>query len=922
MLVLDILQHEHELEIALSSQAQPSCSVIHLSPVREAIECIREFAESLMLPVDAVVNKLSNVLGQNPLPEIWRNAIDKAITEPDEDTAAGLSRFNEVVPLLLNLDDAPKTSILTSMSFNPRVLSAFAPPNVVGSVYLEAHLGKAPQSTDIVEFLCGHPAVLKTGSLGKGQTRRQVWMEPISSLEVAQSLTSVRPEIKPNNWIRVTKGPYIDDIGLVIRRETGPAQKRLAVLLVPHLPPLLPPPIPLEHSTHPNHPIASDNVPPKPMALASEDAQFHTRKRKRAGEQFAQALFDPSRTPKPCKRLGAQRYQMGRDEFEHGLLIGKFSYGSVTREDVAMDDVTRRLLKQSNHPNLRLVHLPVSSGWRFFVNDRVEVIQSAPLTVSNIIHPEAPHTETYLKDAIIHSIEQNCCLVQFLEYAELNAEDTQVWVRSINLRKMFMIGDAIMVESGEFAGQVGLVVTSYGDEIVVANTENGQVKTFYVDPNVCRLTTARQLSVVPWINRHVTISTGQYNQYTGVVVDVQPPQPDYTMLIVKIPRLMETVRVRHDDVLDTCSNRTLQEAYPLDNTQQNFRQASWGLSFAPNLRSVPMDVHTNQVLRPEEGLSRQPEQPWIGVEVMVVKGPHKHRGTVKSVERNHRIPSGLRVSVELNYMSAEHGAVPEKYFDYEAVRDPITGLPLHIRHPLRGRERYWEPLTRIKAVSVPNPKSQKFSLQQSGPSTPPWNSEDTVDLFQSPEAGSSSTSSASVPSHWTMDHRLDGKEFFACWKPANGHNLAKVVAKPDCTHQRVQLTHGVEKWYVPPQEIHNLALPIKPTTNKDPLIVVCGEHTGKYLRHVFYTYESGEKEPLITAAVYLDWGTTGEKVLEVEGEHGKAVEVQVRAEDCARTAYDPNKSKFKDQIAALRAKARTSEKGKTPRRPYQPKACM
>ncbi|THV04082.1 hypothetical protein K435DRAFT_791268 [Dendrothele bispora CBS 962.96] len=881
LLVFDILQHESERTITLDpndpfSSQTPSATI---SPVRDAIECIRRFAESPTLSVDTVVDKLTHILGQNPLPQLWRNAVDKAITEPDEDLTAGVNRFNEILPSLMKLDAAnPPSNLMKSpdtRSMPPaldehRTLSAFVAPTVVGSVYLEAYLGKNPQTSDLVEFLRGHPAAIKTGSLGKGQTKRRVWIEPISSSEIAQLLGSVpiQSNIKPGTWVRITKGLYSEDIGLVLRREIGLAQRRLAVLLVPRLPPPSPPPSLPERPPHPNHPLADDVIPStQPLSLlvscASTDVNLiQTRKRKRRRERYPQGLFDHSVWK--SEHFGEERYRARKQEFEYGLLVGGLSYNAVSQMDIAMDDITRRLFKQSRHPILDVVHFPVSSDWHFFVNDRVKVIHGAPLTVSNVLNPECPVTETYLKDGTIHTVEQSRCLVQFREYAELDAQDTQVWVRNINLRKMFMIGDLVKVEAGEKQGRVGLVLTSYGDEIIVAETGDRQGE-------------------IPWINRHVTIYAGQFNQYTGVVVDVLPPRPNHTMLDIRVPELMQTVRVKHDHVLDTCSNRTLHQTLPLSANQQYFKQASWDHSFAPNLNTPPVDRHTKEVLNPGDALDRQPDQPWIGAEVMIIKGAVKQRVTLKAVERNHQVPSGLRVLVELHFISAEHGAVPQIYVNYEAIRDPVT-----------------------------------FTLPQPGSSTPLWNNTEFVDPFQTPSTSQSSPTASTSPSHWTLDPRLDGKEFFVSWKPLNGGGLSKVVAKPDCKHQRILLTHSLNKWFVSPQEVYNLALSIKPTTNKDPLIAVRGEHTGKHVRHIFYTYVPDEEEPRITAVVYLDWGTAEERVLEER--EGEAVEIQIRAKDCAWAAYDPNKAKFKDQIAALRARARTSEKGKGPRRPHKPKA--
>jgi hypothetical protein len=138
--------------------------------------------------------------------------------------------------------------------------------------------------------------------------------------------------------------------------------------------------------------------------------------------------------------------------------------------------------------------------------------------------------------------------------------------------------------------------------------------------------------------------------------------------------------------------------------------------------------------------------------------------------------------------------------------------------------------------------------------------------------------------------------------------MAKVIAQPNSQLNHVTLTDGGDVWTVPPEEVFLMDLPVKATTNKAPLLVIRGEHVGKYLWQIFYTYQPNVEEPLITAASYSAWGTSSEKRIE---DH-----IEVKAEDCAFTAKDPNKSLFKDEITQLRKRARQSPNGaKTPRRP-------
>ena len=80
-----------------------------------------------------------------------------------------------------------------------------------------------------------------------------------------------------------------------------------------------------------------------------------------------------------------------------------------------------------------------------------------------------------------------------------------------------------------------------------------------------------------------------------------------------------------------------------------------------------------RILPAQEYLFRQqrPPEPWIDKSVQVIKGPLKNKGFVKGVELFHQFKSGMRILVEFDYISAEHGANPRSYVDYSFVRDPV-----------------------------------------------------------------------------------------------------------------------------------------------------------------------------------------------------------------------------------------------------------
>ncbi|THU87799.1 hypothetical protein K435DRAFT_804025 [Dendrothele bispora CBS 962.96] len=850
-LVVDIMQHEIARRNIVSNPDRSDvsalpCSIpsssLPTSPAAQAIELIRTFAQSPTSAVSEVSDSVARVLGVNSLPEMWRKAIDTTVLDPDEaqeNPLLGLERFDNLVPALL-ASCAPEVAHSTCKSFDtssatrsdedqnfqpesavqevPRVLSAFLAPNVAGSVYLEANLGTSPQTTDIVHFLRQHDNVVVTSRLLRhedvGKTQRLVWIEPVSKLEIAQLLRSVPHAIAPLSWVRVTRGMYSGDVALVLRRETSSSLRRIVLLLIPRLPPLPRSPTPPPRPAHPNHPLIMEG---QPSTNRSSHQEIHSPvslgRRKRTFEKHDQRLFTTREFP--------HYRQITHKCYEH------------RGTDVVMDQSTRRLFRASGHPVLDKVHLPVCDDWCFFVEERVEVIHALPLSIHQVLHPGLSE-QSFLKSGTIVQVDTNTCLVQLTDYVDFREDDTSLEVKKVNIRKILRTGDAVIVEAGEMKGRYGFVLTSWGDEIEVGETGD---------------------------------RVGQYRGYTGFVIDVFPPRPSYTTLDIKIPNLLITVRIRHDDVHDTCANRPLQEALPLGPHQRHFVQSTWGLSLAPNIDVRPVDRHTGHEIGPQDLLLRQPEEPWIGVSVAIVKGPLKHEGIIKKVERNHHVSSGLKVMVELNFASAEHGVSPRFTYDYAWLRDPLTGLPLHIRYPLRGRQKYWEPLERVKAVSVPNPKLrslQNTSVSHSQPTlpTPAWNGGEFLDPFQTSGEGPSTASSFSPPTHWAMDHRLDGKQFFARWQPKEGLGMPKVAAKPECKFGRVSLSDGGETWFVPPDEISDIELSIKPTTNKSPLLVVRGEHTGKHLRQIFCKYVDGEDEPVITAAVYGSWGTSAESQIE------------------------------------------------------------
>ncbi|KAK7448052.1 hypothetical protein VKT23_013809 [Stygiomarasmius scandens] len=917
-LVFDIM-HYRQILTTPSQSPEPSSMPVGvrtkgLSSAARALKTIRQYALTQDGEPKTVADELEKVLGSEWSVE-WTRLIDAAGLEPGEgDVQAALNNVNQkaaaFLPVLvlqeasLSFSDTPPipSASLPPQSTNHHpgnhsptveattILSAFCVPTVSGFVYLEGHCNAV-----WLDWFMQRSTVFK-------KTHSKIWIEPVECEEIGVLLDTPISSIHPMSWVRVKYGLYRHDVGLVLSREMRGGQRRFKVLLVPRLPggtseserPPTPPP-------KPTHPLVLSDATPMSSKPPTEQSRG---KRQRSLERPPQMLFQPQTFAGELTKISEDIYESPYAEFRYDLAVKYYDSSSLTQQDVTMDTRSRRLFEMSRDPVLRKVRLPVPDDWIFFAEEEVVAVVGAPLVDRQRVNPDLPQA-TYRKNAVIVDAGERSCTVQFYDYSEFDSDETKTSISTVNLRKRIGIGHSVEVVAGEHKGRQGLVLSNSFDTLEVMESIAG--KNFDVHVNCCRITARRNSSVVPWLGQHVVVIYGQYRGYSGIVVDVHPPRPHYTMVDISFANLGVTVPVQHDFVVDSIStNHWLRIVSPLTAQQQNFRQPSWDVYYAPNLQSPPIDRYTGRYITAADLVNRQPPEPWVNIEVMVIRGSVKGKATVKHVERSYQYPSGLRVEVEYDYISAEHGANPHYWCDYADVRDPRTGLPLHIVYPLKREQRYWEPLARIKAVSVRNPyATQPWQRPVSKPATPLW-SPDVADIFLTPAAGPSNTCHVLPPSHWALDPRLDQKPFFVCWKPRSGMGHAKVTAIPQCQFGKIQLKDGASGWFVPPEEVHDLATSIKPTTVKDSLLVVRGPYTGTNMRPVFSKYIQGRREALIIGAVYENWATGAEKYT------GRDIEVE--PENCALAGLDPNKAKFKDEIKGLRDRYRQPAEGKKTRK--------
>ncbi|KAF5319078.1 hypothetical protein D9758_018662 [Tetrapyrgos nigripes] len=642
---------------------------------------------------------------------------------------------------------------------------------------------------------------LSTGALKQLLQLSRAWvrMRQLTKNQVAELLSwRPPPDIWPGQWVRITKGIYSGDLAAVVRQEHHDGQRRLQVLMIPRIvPPLLADwnvsVTAFKNSQRPaQHLFSIVEFPAAKRILTEAEMNKDTEDEIDESENRVDRL---ARLKKQewTKKLACQHFVWDEDQFHFGLLQMSVPYSSVSILDITMDEHSRILFVTSGHPYLGRMDFPDPHEWVFFANDTVRAVREAGRTSVEILPP----VERILRKGTVQSVESHGCRVHFSEYNGFDEAETAVLIPNGNLLKTFKVGDLVQVEGGQHKGLLGWVV-SHSD----------------IQVKMVLWQTARAEFAVPWINTHVLVAAGkQYKQHTGFVVDVSMSRKGYTMVHVDIPMAGVTAVLRHDDVVEHQSKKPLRQRFPLQAHQMQFRQLNWtdgsaehivphqhtssystkldSLPRAPNLKveldqdgqEKPIyDVHSGEVLTPENSLVYQPPVcPWVGKQdVSVIKGPTRSLGTVKDVRRDHLRPSGLTIRVELYMICIERGGNPCIEVDYTWVRDHQTGLSLAARYPLWSREAYWEPLVYVSPVKPAPLKPQNTLPALPGPAfelekTPPWRGSESTDEMSTATNASTST----LSTHWAVDSRLHGKEFFARWIPSKGPGEPKVVAKPN-----------------------------------------------------------------------------------------------------------------------------------------------
>jgi ribosomal protein L24 len=226
-------------------------------------------------------------------------------------------------------------------------------------------------------------------------------------------MRTINSIVEQGKWVRVRKGRYNGDVGLVIAVNSWEAE----VLLVPRL------------NSSPTHSSMPDSTP--------------SLKRKRTADVSQPALFNPD-----LSNNTNNAYM--EDFFEHGLVRKRFNLYSISSTVTDIPFHLFFLFKRSEHPLVLASTIPRPQEWVFEEHDMVVICSNKK--VGSITTIQAMHAKI-----------------------ELANGEGAISVPLHDLRKVFVAGDCVRITSGALKGRTGLVVNVDGDiaNIVDNSSEGG-----------------------------------------------------------------------------------------------------------------------------------------------------------------------------------------------------------------------------------------------------------------------------------------------------------------------------------------------------------------------------------------------------------------------------------------------------------------
>ncbi|CAA7270364.1 unnamed protein product [Cyclocybe aegerita] len=359
----------------------------------------------------------------------------------------------------LGLEEEAMFLLLLKVREEHQIRSAFTCGSLRGWVYLEALM-----NPNLIHLLERTPRII--------HTKQGIVQHGIKPSDWLRMLTMTNPDtsVEVNQWVRVRKGIYRGDVGLVVKVESWGVE----VLLVPHLAaPIMEPSLKRKQSV----------VPPKPALFEPNVIKY---------------LYDIN----PIQKSN-RSYTFRGLHFEHRLLQKHYDFHSLASTAVDMPSYFFLLFKASDHPSLHTSRFPRPREWIFEQGERVIIRSSG-------------------KSGVVAVIGTNNLEV------DLGAENGKENFPWSDIQKDVRIGDSLPLQADNSMAQQDTDLSSSLKEFEVhqnwlkvttapflyASRAPSQVLPLFKDQ-------------VPWISTSVTIFRigHPYKGHSGVVKNVLRSQP-------------------------------------------------------------------------------------------------------------------------------------------------------------------------------------------------------------------------------------------------------------------------------------------------------------------------------------------------------------------------------------------------------------
>lgn len=237
--------------------------------------------------------------------------------------------------LQIGIEEILVAYLLVSAKPKHEMLSVFTPANIRGYVYLECNMNQ-----DIQGLLRRSPGVI--------HSHNEIVRMPIEISDRVKLFNVKTPcsSFSQGEWIRITRGAYKGDIGLIHSIHNWGAD----VLLVPRIP------------------------------YCSPDRKG---KRKASSIPITPKLFDvtefESTSPLPATHHHDGSYTIGRLRIIDGLALKSVNYLSMSSNTFGVPGHILSQFILSGHPSIDITVMPMPLEWQFLSGERVRVIKSSKM---------------------------------------------------------------------------------------------------------------------------------------------------------------------------------------------------------------------------------------------------------------------------------------------------------------------------------------------------------------------------------------------------------------------------------------------------------------------------------------------------------------------------------------------------------------